>query len=401
MKIYTFLIAIFFNVSILSAQVVGLPTFADICENEGSFTLNTGTPSGGVYSGVGVIGNSFNPSAAGSGTYTITYTYIDATGTYDTTQSITVNAAPVVSMSSFPTVCESDILVSLSQGSPTGGTYSGSGIYFNSLFFIDSTGGVGSYPIQYKYIDFNTGCSDSVSANLVVNPSPNVNLVSFSGICEDQSSFTMIGGTPSGGVYVLNNSDTVSTFDPAIFGADSHLVNYYFADPLGCVGVDTATLVINAVPAKPSVFPFTSDTLLCTVVGDDYEWFKNDSVVGLNSRKLAVNGQNGVFKVRVTKTGCISDVSDPYTYGEPFSVDESEFSMEASIFPNPNNGEFQITLNTQKRINYKVYNVVGSIVKKGIFVGTTKLNLQEIGKGLYFLELQNEEAFSSYPIMVQ
>ncbi len=45
------------------------------------FALATGTPAGGVYSGTGVSnGNTFDPSIAGVGTHTITYTYADGNG---------------------------------------------------------------------------------------------------------------------------------------------------------------------------------------------------------------------------------------------------------------------------------------------------------------------------------
>ncbi|MHB8261991.1 MAG: T9SS type A sorting domain-containing protein [Bacteroidia bacterium] len=49
-----------------------------VCSNHAPFTLSTGFPTGGTYSGLGVTGNTFNPSTAGTGTITITYSYTDA-----------------------------------------------------------------------------------------------------------------------------------------------------------------------------------------------------------------------------------------------------------------------------------------------------------------------------------
>jgi hypothetical protein len=37
------------------------------------------TPVGGVFSGTGVVGNTFDPNALADGDYTVTYTYTDAT----------------------------------------------------------------------------------------------------------------------------------------------------------------------------------------------------------------------------------------------------------------------------------------------------------------------------------
>ena len=47
-----------------------------VCVSDPAIILN-GTPSGGLFSGTGVTGNTFDPSVAGAGTYTIMYSYTD------------------------------------------------------------------------------------------------------------------------------------------------------------------------------------------------------------------------------------------------------------------------------------------------------------------------------------
>jgi hypothetical protein len=70
-------------------------TFApqsNACASDPSFTL-AGSPAGGTFSGVGVSGNTFSPSAAGVGPHTITYDYTDANGCSASIDAvITVNA---------------------------------------------------------------------------------------------------------------------------------------------------------------------------------------------------------------------------------------------------------------------------------------------------------------------
>lgn len=70
-------------------------------------TLNvdplTGTPSGGTFSGTGVSGNNFDPSAAGTGTFTITYTFTDVNGCTNTaTTQITVNSCTGIEYTQTP-----------------------------------------------------------------------------------------------------------------------------------------------------------------------------------------------------------------------------------------------------------------------------------------------------------
>lgn len=48
-----------------------------VCDNDSPLTLAGGSPAGGTYSGTGVTANVFDPSVAGSGNWTIVYTYSD------------------------------------------------------------------------------------------------------------------------------------------------------------------------------------------------------------------------------------------------------------------------------------------------------------------------------------
>ena len=68
---------------------------ASQCDNGIAVTL-TPAVTGGVFAGTGVTGTSFNPVTATAGTYSVTYTL---NGCYTSTQSVTVNAAPVASSS--------------------------------------------------------------------------------------------------------------------------------------------------------------------------------------------------------------------------------------------------------------------------------------------------------------
>jgi hypothetical protein len=65
--------------------------------NWAAYALTGGSPNGGVYSGNGVSGGNFDPSVAGIGNHTITYTFTDVNGCTDSSsQTITVNACTAV-----------------------------------------------------------------------------------------------------------------------------------------------------------------------------------------------------------------------------------------------------------------------------------------------------------------
>lgn len=55
-------------------------TTTSVLEGSSPFNLTAGIPSGGIYSGSGIIGTSFHPTLSGPGTFTITYTLVDGNG---------------------------------------------------------------------------------------------------------------------------------------------------------------------------------------------------------------------------------------------------------------------------------------------------------------------------------
>ena len=68
------------TVAVNALPIVSLASIASpICVNDAAVTLS-GSPVGGVYSGTGVSGSSFNPSVSGAGTFTTSYNYTDGNG---------------------------------------------------------------------------------------------------------------------------------------------------------------------------------------------------------------------------------------------------------------------------------------------------------------------------------
>ena len=143
--------------SLVASSVNLILSDDEFCSDEGNQTLTGGTPSGGVYSGTGVIddGNgssfTFNPAVAGTGTTTVTYT----AGGNDATDEITVIGAGTVTMniSTAERCVDEGSIVLPGGGMPTGGTYSGPGVtdQGNGLDFSfnPAFAGVGAATITY------------------------------------------------------------------------------------------------------------------------------------------------------------------------------------------------------------------------------------------------------------
>jgi gliding motility-associated-like protein len=154
-----------FTVTIHPTPVVTLTAFAPVCEGSGIITLTNGSPAGGTYSGPGVVNNTFNPSLTGTGTFTIVYTATLGTCSASTSGSITVQPKPVVTLNPFNSVAVTAGPFALTGGTPSGGTYSGSGVSLSN--FNPAAAGVGVHVITYVVANA-FGCADSASATIEV-----------------------------------------------------------------------------------------------------------------------------------------------------------------------------------------------------------------------------------------
>ena len=105
---------------------------------------------------------------------------------------------PLVSLASFANICQNANAIILSGGSPSGGTYSGTGVTGNS--FNPAAAGVGTATITYTYANAS-GCSATANKTIVVDPTPMVALSLPTSICINAAPLTLTGGTPAGGVY--------------------------------------------------------------------------------------------------------------------------------------------------------------------------------------------------------
>ncbi|MEI6764955.1 MAG: T9SS type A sorting domain-containing protein [Bacteroidota bacterium] len=158
------------NVTVNPLPVVTYVELLDtVCLNAGDLTLTAGSPAGGVYTGTGVLNDTFNTITGGTGPNLITYTYTDGNGCVNSDASvIVVNALPEVAYVELQdTVCINEGNITLTAGTPTGGTYSGAGVTGST--FNTTTAGIGTFTITYNYTD-GYGCSNSVTSQITVDP---------------------------------------------------------------------------------------------------------------------------------------------------------------------------------------------------------------------------------------
>ncbi|MFO8055071.1 MAG: CUB domain-containing protein [Bacteroidales bacterium] len=243
-------------IQVYSKPNVSLSLPSDVCIEQGAVSLNGGTPPGGTYSGTAVINGVFYPSIADTGSHTIEYTYTDTNScTSSAQQQITVHPEPTVTLNSLPDQCVNGTPLTLTQGTPAGGNYSGNGV--TNGVFDPSSAGAGTTTLYYQYTDQH-GCSQSDSTTVTVHPLSQVQIDSIPGSCEDGLSIPL-NAIPSGGTF-SGNGVANGIFDPSSAGDGSHFIQYVFTDSNGCSVTDSSLAVVHALPA---VNIFMPDSQLC------------------------------------------------------------------------------------------------------------------------------------------
>ncbi|GGG35722.1 hypothetical protein GCM10011344_40760 [Dokdonia pacifica] len=287
------------NINYTATEVileVSAPTFtapADICEQTAIQNgLDGGLPIGGVYSGPGVTddGNgmtySFNPTTSGVGTHTLTYTQSGTSAMDD----IEVFAAPTVAFTAPPNLAvDAGIQTGLSGGTPavsitsTTVTLNISYDVFGFAGFIggdivfDGAGAMLSTDVTANNeasgsavnlvnatalgdtitLTFDNGQTPNIVADTaIIGASGTINFISGTDftIGGDLLDFLSGTGTASSetvgfGIYagpgVTNEaSGTLYSFDPAVAGVGTHIIEYTFTDANGCAASASDTIEV-------------------------------------------------------------------------------------------------------------------------------------------------------------
>lgn len=111
------------TVNSLPLVTLNLNTIDTLCQDAGVISLIGESPSGGVFSGIGVTANSFDALTSGMGNYQITYTYTDANACTNTAVDsiyvdVCTNIAESISDANwtvYPNPCESEFMIYTNQ----------------------------------------------------------------------------------------------------------------------------------------------------------------------------------------------------------------------------------------------------------------------------------------------
>jgi len=277
---------------------------SNLCINDSQVTLSAHDP-GGIWSGPGVTGNTFNPSLAGIGTHTIHYSITNANGCSDNDQIfITVSPSPDASITPVDTLCVNNPPVNLTAKDP-GGIWSGA---VSTNIFNPAVQGVGNHIVIYTVTNIH-GCSDADQISVTVMPVPVVSITHVGSFYINSPS-TILSATPAGGIF-SGDGMTGNIFKPSAAGLGTHIISYQtIPDRFGCLASDTIHIKV-IMPALPQAI-FEPDTSGCSPLkvqfvnnslnGEAYLWDFGDGIYSIEKVPAHTYYTPGNYIVSLTVT---------------------------------------------------------------------------------------------------
>lgn len=222
---------------------------------------------------------------------------------------------------------------------------------------------------QTSSLQSSTSCDSTIVTNLAISLVPQTN--ETVSICKGDS-------------YTFPDGVTQSNITSEMFYT-STLQGSNTCDSL-------VTTTITFIPVDIQV-TLNSVTLTASASGATYQWINcngNTIISGATSQSYAATA-NGNYAVVVTQNNC-SDTSDCVAVNS-VGINENEIALNASLFPNPGNGFFNLDLGeTLIQTSISIYDIKGSLVKTISSYNNRiiQFDLNE-ANGIYYLHINSDK----------
>jgi len=184
------------------------------------------------------------------------------------------------------------------------------------------------------------------------------------------------------------------TFNPGLT-----TVTYFFNDVYG--NQDSCSFIVTVASVDTSVV--VSMLTLTAATSDTYQWYNcnTSSIIPGATGNSYTATVNGSYAVIVTQNGC-TDTSSCHiinSVGINESVDVNTFT----VYPNPAKGQLNIVFDKLSgRTSLTLFDVYGKkIITQNVLTLLTKLDVQSLAAGVYYLQILNNNNSSIKKVMIE
>lgn len=363
-------------------------------------TVNT-TPTVAVNTSTICSGQTANLTASGAATYTwntgattasiavapastTVYTITGANGvcTNAKTTTVTVNATPTVAVNS-STIC---------SGQNTNLTASGATTY--SWNTGATTSSINVSPVSttvYSITGTNGTCTDTKTSTVTVNATPTV-AVNSSTICNGQSTNLSAGGATT---YSWNTGAVTASISVSPVSNTTYTVYGYNGT---CSSSALSNVVVNALPsvsvAATSTQACVTDGLVTLTGSPAGGIYSGTGVTGSTFNPATGVGAYVCSYSYTNANGCSNSGNVNINVSICTGVQQiPTVQPTLNIYPNPTE-EFFVVYNTlfTEALTVRVFDAQGKIIiEKTLVVYDEKVDVSKLAKGIYFVELLNNE----------
>ena len=257
------------------------------------------------------------------------------------------------------------------------------------------------------FVAESAGATDTCSIDIIVVDNQNPSII-CSGDIQVCQGDTLLVGVPStldncGGetvTYTCTGATTTSgtgSVDGLVFNVGTTVVTYTVSDVAGNTSDCSFEVLVTPLPATlidefdPNEVCLDDPAFPLPVATPPPGTYSGTGVSGLNFDP-ALSGV-GTFTITYTSTdnfGCSNSASTTIQVDDCSSVDEINALSNVSIFPNPSNGLYTISLGQELgQVEYAIFTMDGKTVQTGTTASDFTIDLRKERKGSYLLQLSS------------
>jgi hypothetical protein len=256
-----------------------------------------------------------------------------------------------------------------------------------------------------------SGCTNTVSQVIYVNPAPSIALFANPPVVCSGAPTNLMTSVIGSGVVNFAWSNQMTGANIVVSPTATAAYTVIATGQNGCTSSSAITVSINPLPvlnvAVSNAAICLADNLALTASGaSNYQWVSSTSNVVLIGANVNTNINTlgtTVFTVTGTDTkGCQSFTTTNITVNACTGLTELTKTAEVSIYPNPNTGIFTVAFVSAGLHQINVVDVTGRLVNStSTDAQKADININNMAAGVYYVQVRNGDAISTYKIVKQ